>query len=205
VYLTDFFTADFFFVHKAMQGTSTGSLIYRAFSLLGISITAIFITIQFSLPLSLGLLGALSIVRFRTPIKEPEEIGFIMLVVAASLCCATFNLVFLVIILIVAVVGMLIMIDKGGIFKRRTTDGMMMVSVPNSEYSTVKKKILSLMQDAMPSGNMDAITEGDGEIVLCYNFKGLEQDVMMGLQEKIKKIAVNAKANFYFNSSVPMS
>ena len=26
-----------------------------------------------SLPLSLGLLGALSIVRFRTPIKEPEE------------------------------------------------------------------------------------------------------------------------------------
>jgi len=32
------------------------------------------------------LLGALSIVRFRTPIKEPEEIGFIMLVVASALC-----------------------------------------------------------------------------------------------------------------------
>ncbi len=47
---------------------STGSRIYRVFPLLGISVTAIFITIQFSLPLSLGLLGALSIVRFRTPI-----------------------------------------------------------------------------------------------------------------------------------------
>src|SRR5688572_10498829 len=61
---------------------ATGSQVHRAFPLLGISITAIFVTIQFSLPLSLGLLGALSIVRFRTPIKEPEEIGFIMLVIA---------------------------------------------------------------------------------------------------------------------------
>ena len=46
---------------------ATGSQVHRAFPLLGISITAIFVAIQFSLPLSLGLLGALSIVRFRTP------------------------------------------------------------------------------------------------------------------------------------------
>ena len=36
---------------------ATGSQVHRAFPLLGISITAIFVTIQFSLPLSLGLLG----------------------------------------------------------------------------------------------------------------------------------------------------
>lgn len=72
----------------------TGSLAYRSFPLLGISVTAIFLCVQFSLPLSLGLLGALSIVRFRTPIKEPEEVGFIMLTIAASISCATFNLFF---------------------------------------------------------------------------------------------------------------
>ena len=38
---------------------ATGSQVHRAFPLLGLSITAIFVTIQFSLPLSLGLLGAL--------------------------------------------------------------------------------------------------------------------------------------------------
>ena len=73
---------------------ATGSQVHRAFPLLGISITAIFVCIQFSLPLSLGLLGALSIVRFRTPIKEPEEIGFIMLVIAVSIATATFKLAF---------------------------------------------------------------------------------------------------------------
>ena len=80
---------------------ATGNQVHRAFPLLGISITAIFVTIQFSLPLSLGLLGALSIVRFRTPIKEPEEIGFIMLVIATSIAVATFKLSFVGIIFIV--------------------------------------------------------------------------------------------------------
>src|SRR5690606_32141568 len=91
------------------SGRSTGSQIHRAFPLLSVSITSIFITIQFSLPLSLGLLGALSIVRFRTPIKEPEEIGFLMLVIAASISCATFNFVFLGIVLLTAIVGLILL------------------------------------------------------------------------------------------------
>src|SRR5688500_5623010 len=85
---------------------ATGSQVHRAFPLLGISITAIFVTIQFSLPLSLGLLGALSIVRFRTPIKEPEEIGFIMLVIAVSIATATFKLAFVGIIFVVALAAL---------------------------------------------------------------------------------------------------
>ena len=79
---------------KFFDANSTGSRIHRAFPLLGPAVTTIFLTVQFSLPLSLGLLGALSIVRFRTPIKEPEEIGFILLVIACSISIATFNIAF---------------------------------------------------------------------------------------------------------------
>ncbi|MGK0301051.1 MAG: hypothetical protein ACI89X_001925, partial [Planctomycetota bacterium] len=67
------------FYSMFFERRSTGSDIHRAFPALGTAITGVFICLQFSLPLSLGLLGALSIVRFRTPIKEPEEIGFLML------------------------------------------------------------------------------------------------------------------------------
>ena len=63
----------------------TGSQVHRAFPLLAIAITTLFIGVQISIPLSLGLLGSLSIIRFRTPIKEPEEVGFIMLVIASSI------------------------------------------------------------------------------------------------------------------------
>jgi hypothetical protein len=41
--------------------------------------------VKSSLALSLGLVGALSIVRFRTPIKEPEELGYLFLAIAMGL------------------------------------------------------------------------------------------------------------------------
>ena len=63
----------------------------RSFVVIAPSITAIFWAIQYSLPLSLGLLGALSFVRFRTPIKKPEDIGFILLVIALSLLSSVFR------------------------------------------------------------------------------------------------------------------
>ena len=48
--------------------------------------TVLIITIvKSSLALSLGLVGALSIVRFRTPIKEPEELAYLFSAIAMGL------------------------------------------------------------------------------------------------------------------------
>jgi hypothetical protein len=41
--------------------------------------------VKASLALSLGLVGALSIVRFRTPVKEPEELAYIFLAIGVGL------------------------------------------------------------------------------------------------------------------------
>ncbi len=48
--------------------------------------TILIITVvKSSLALSLGLVGALSIVRFRTPIKEPEELAYLFMAIAMGL------------------------------------------------------------------------------------------------------------------------
>lgn len=48
--------------------------------------TVLIITVvKSSLALSLGLVGALSIVRFRTPIKEPEELAYLFVAIAMGL------------------------------------------------------------------------------------------------------------------------
>lgn len=48
--------------------------------------TALIISVvKSSLALSLGLVGALSIVRFRTPIKEPEELAYLFIAIATGL------------------------------------------------------------------------------------------------------------------------
>ena len=68
-----------------------GAGVHRTFIIGGPAITALFLGIQTSIPLSLGLLGALSFVRFRTPVKDPAEIGFLLLLIAASIGAATNN------------------------------------------------------------------------------------------------------------------
>ena len=52
---------------------------------LAIITTLVITVIKFSLALSLGLLGALSIVRFRAAIKEPEELVYLFFIIGIGL------------------------------------------------------------------------------------------------------------------------
>ena len=47
--------------------------------------TSIIIMVKSSLALSLGLVGALSIIRFRSAIKEPEELSYLFMSIALGL------------------------------------------------------------------------------------------------------------------------
>jgi uncharacterized membrane protein YhiD involved in acid resistance len=55
------------------------------FELIGITTMIIITIVKSSLALSLGLVGALSIVRFRAAIKEPEELSYIFFTIAIGL------------------------------------------------------------------------------------------------------------------------
>jgi hypothetical protein len=60
----------------------------RSLVLLTPTLMTIFWVIQFSLPLSVGLLGTLSFVRFRSPVKRAEDVSFIVIALACSISCA---------------------------------------------------------------------------------------------------------------------
>lgn len=53
---------------------------------IGLTTLLVITVVKSSLALSLGLVGALSIVRFRTPIKEPEELAYIFMAISVGLC-----------------------------------------------------------------------------------------------------------------------
>ena len=86
-----------------------------SFPLMAPGVTAIFWLIQYSLPLSLGLLGALSFVRFRTPVKRAEDIAFILIVIATALACAVLKLW---IALMIVVATLLYTVIKNYVFPR---------------------------------------------------------------------------------------
>jgi uncharacterized membrane protein YhiD involved in acid resistance len=66
------------------QSLSNRRVFARNFLLLTVTTTLIISIIKSSLALSLGLVGALSIVRFRAAIKEPEELAFLFLAIGVG-------------------------------------------------------------------------------------------------------------------------
>jgi hypothetical protein len=181
------------------SGRATGSQIHRAFPLLGISITAIFICIQFSLPLSLGLLGALSIVRFRTPVKEPEEIGFIMLLIAVSITCATFNFVFLGILLFSAIIVLLVLQYGPSALSHPLNEGVIVVSLSEQEYVTKHVALMEYLESKLSKGRVESISKNGSESVISYNFRGLKQKTLMELQNDLNDLVGSASYNIFLN------
>jgi hypothetical protein len=57
----------------------------QVFPLIVLTTVLIITVVKSSLALSLGLVGALSIVRFRTPIKEPEELAYLFVAISIGL------------------------------------------------------------------------------------------------------------------------
>jgi uncharacterized membrane protein YhiD involved in acid resistance len=70
---------------KCSHSLSNKKLFSRNFYLITLTTILIITVVKSSLALSLGLVGALSIVRFRAAIKEPEEIAYLFLCIAIGL------------------------------------------------------------------------------------------------------------------------
>lgn len=184
-----------FFANRA-----TGSEIHRAFPLLGISITAIFLAIQFSLPLSLGLLGALSIVRFRTPVKEPEEIGFIMLVIAAALACATFKLGFLGILLAAALAALLIQRFAARYLRGAPGGGLVVVTLPGDDGAEASvEEVVSLLASRLARGRMESLVRNPEATVISYGFRKPSSTALVELQSELRRVHAGASVDIFLD------
>jgi hypothetical protein len=181
---------------------ATGSEIQRAFPLLGISVAAIFVAIQFSLPLSLGLLGALSIVRFRTPIKEPEEIGFLMVVIASSLACATYHFAFLALLLATVVAALLLQRAAPPLFGRRSDRGLIYVSLGAGAYRDHGERLLERLRE-LARGEVEAVTEHDERVTVAYRFRGLRAERAVEVSRRLAEAATGAETQVLFDGGAP--
>jgi Domain of unknown function (DUF4956) len=168
----------------------TGTQIYRAFSLLGLSITAIFVTVQFSLPLSIGLLAALSIVRFRTPIKEPEEIGILMVVVAAAVASATFKLQFLGLLLVATFAALALQRLSAAWIGRGDVRQMVTVTMPAAEYEPNSSAVRDIVERHLGEGRLEALVTSSDEVVVSFSLPGRARPDLEGLRGDLQRRAV---------------
>ena len=70
---------------KYGNSLSNRKKLMQTFVLISVTVMLVISIVKSSLALSLGLVGALSIVRFRTAIKEPEELVYFFVAIALGL------------------------------------------------------------------------------------------------------------------------
>jgi len=138
--------------------------------------------VKSSLALSLGLVGALSIVRFRTAIKEPEELAYMFLSIAIGLGLGAsqtqvtvFGFIFLIV--IITIRGMVKKSDKGSNFF------ITMQSAGNKLKINELNEILSKYCSKAEIRRIDD-QENRTEIVLLVEFDNPEG--IQGLRESLR-------------------
>jgi uncharacterized membrane protein YhiD involved in acid resistance len=81
------------FIYFIYKITFTGVLYSKSFNitliLVSLVTTAVVMVISSNIVLALGMVGALSIVRFRMAVKDPKDIGFVFWAITNGIICGT--------------------------------------------------------------------------------------------------------------------
>ena len=107
-----FFATRLIVWHYENYSQSNSFLMQNILTIVGLSTVLIIAVVKSSLALSLGLVGALSIVRFRTPIKDAEELGYLFLVIATGLAAGADQEVAILVALPIILFGLFLVNNK---------------------------------------------------------------------------------------------
>lgn len=168
----------------------------KIFLLLTVSTTLIISIIQASLALSLGLVGALSIVRFRSAIKEPEELAFAFFAITIGIGCGA-NARGLTISCCLLVMGVLAV--RGMIYKRGLEHDTYNFNIISKQMSL--SDINNLVANNTVSNTMRRTDVNDGTINIQYivNFEDIKQ--LEHLNDKLKVRDPKVITSFISNST----
>jgi uncharacterized membrane protein YhiD involved in acid resistance len=173
------------FIFYVYKKTFQGVLYQRSFnvSLITISmvITLIIMTISGNLVLSLGMVGALSIVRFRTPIKDPLDLVFIFWAITVGIANGVgyFN---------ISIIGSIVMTLVILIMTRRQEEEqpyLFVLQIPNGmDSSIVISEVKKSVERYMMKSN--TITDDYEEITAEVRLKGDDTSFIRKLHEENK-------------------
>jgi uncharacterized membrane protein YhiD involved in acid resistance len=128
--------------------------------------TVVILVISSNVVLSLGMVGALSIVRFRTAIKEPTDTGFLFWAIATGIICGAGYVTISV--LATLLLGLLFVVIHA--FGRKQKAGSFLLVIRFSADSNVESKVAALPGYRLKNKSMTAdYTELVAEIRLSGN------------------------------------
>tara|TARA_Y100001958_G_C21008480_1_gene389487 strand:- start:51 stop:746 length:696 start_codon:yes stop_codon:yes gene_type:complete len=159
----------------------------------------IILIVKSSLALSLGLIGALSIVRFRTPIKEPEELIYLFFSIAIGIGFGAGQTVVTLMVFILIILTIYFFGSKSKNFGN--TDYNLLIEIPyEKEQKPLQDVIIKMIKEKFEYYNVSKIEIDDGiKLLIVLEISSKDIEKISQLESSIKSIYNNSKISYFEN------
>ena len=154
---------------------SNRELFGRNFLLITMTTMLIITIVKSSLALSLGLVGALSIVRFRAAIKEPEELGYLFLAIGTGLGLGAGQTVITTVAFII--ITSIIIIRKKYFYKNRERQNLNFTIFSHNPHKIELEEAIEKLNKHCSAVDLKRYDESKESFEACFllEFNNLEQ------------------------------
>lgn len=155
------------------QSLSNRKRLAKNFLLISVTTALIITVVKSSLALSLGLVGALSIVRFRSAIKEPEELAYLFLSIALGLGFGA-NQHTITIVAFGLILGLVYFQSK---LKTKLDKENLFLSIKQVKEQKSVEKIIDLLQDTCEKLDLRRVDQSKESLEVAFEveFKDARQ------------------------------
>ena len=172
------------------------------FPFIAITTLLIITVVKSSLALSLGLIGALSIIRFRTPIKEPEELAYLFVAISIGIGLGANYIVGTVSVVIIMLVMMAIFMQKS---TKKLTDHLYLTININSRLDKNKSisDINEIVNKHTTFSDLHRLDVQDSSSQITYFINLSKTTDIQFLINEIQEIFPDSSINFLDQKRIP--
>jgi uncharacterized membrane protein YhiD involved in acid resistance len=169
---------------------SNRRLFARNFLILVVTTTLIISIVRSSLALSLGLVGALSIVRFRAAIKEPEELAFLFLAISIGLGLGAGQALITVVALVV-ILGLIVI--RGYLYRSPGQPNLFLTVASPAPDQLGANVILQNLSAVGATASLKRLDQTPDllEAAFLVDFKGI--DALEQFSQKLKQLSPSVR------------
>jgi len=177
----------------------------KNFVILAVSTCIVIMIVKSSLALSLGLVGALSIVRFRAAIKEPEELVYLFLIIAIGLGCGANQLTITTIGIIFSLLLIVIYSKYMKNAKIDSEDKLNLGIIINQNISDIEiNKIISDIKKISKELKFISMSRTDINTIINIDLKPKKFENLTYLSDQIKRKFKNSKTILAYNDDLSL-
>lgn len=172
----------------------------KNFLLITMTTMLIISIVKSSLALSLGLVGALSIIRFRAAIKEPEELAYLFLAIAIGLGCGADQAA----ITLIAFIIIAVIVITAKMYSRNSSDhqNLYLTIQSNNPDKISIETILEILEKSCDAVDLRRLDETNEILEASFLIEAEDFAQLNKAKKELQKLSDTLKISFLDNKGL---